>query len=107
MVHETRPGQTITLGASTWRVEQITRDRVVVRPAPGEIGRMPFWRGEGPGRPIELGRALGAFVREIGELEDGAAETRLIDAYALDPFAARNLGLARKGLWALGAEVLG
>jgi ATP-dependent Lhr-like helicase len=91
MVHETRPGQTITLGASTWRVEQITRDRVVVRPAPGEIGRLPFWRGEGPGRPIELGRALGAFVREIGELEEGAAEARLVDEFALDPFAARNL----------------
>jgi ATP-dependent Lhr-like helicase len=91
MVHETRAGQTLTLGASTWRVEQITRDRVIVRPAPGEIGRLPFWRGEGPGRPIELGRALGAFVREMGELEPGVAEARLVEAYALDPLAARNL----------------
>jgi len=67
MVHETRPGQTVTLGASTWRVVEITRDRVVVAPAPGEPGRLPFWRGEGPGRPVELGRAVGRFVRELAE----------------------------------------
>ncbi len=54
------PGENILLGASTWRVEKITRDRVIVSPAPGEPGRLPFWRGDGPGRPIELGRALGA-----------------------------------------------
>ncbi|MCE2389847.1 MAG: DEAD/DEAH box helicase [Proteobacteria bacterium] len=91
MVHETRPGQTIALGASTWRVLEITRDRVIVTPAPGEPGRLPFWRGEGPGRPIELGRALGAFVREIGALERGEAETRLMRDYRLDAWAARNL----------------
>ena len=68
MVYETRAGQTLTLGATTWRVDEITRDRVIVSPAPGEAGRLPFWRGDGPGRPIELGRALGAFVRELGEL---------------------------------------
>ncbi len=66
MVHETRAGETVTLGASTWRVTEITRDRVVVAPAPGEVGKLPFWRGEGPGRPVELGRRLGAFVRELG-----------------------------------------
>src|SRR5262249_39393863 len=67
MVHESRAGQTFLLGASTWRIVEITRDRVIVVPAPGEPGKMPFWRGEGPGRPIEVGRALGAFVRELGE----------------------------------------
>ena len=75
MVFESRPGQTITLGASTWRVDEITRDRVLVVPAPGEIGRLPFWRGEGPGRPIELGRALGAFVRELDAKPRDEAET--------------------------------
>src|SRR5688572_18443293 len=64
MVHESLPGQTFTLGASTWRIQEITRDRVIVEPAPGEAGRLPFWKGEGPGRPLELGRALGAFTRE-------------------------------------------
>ena len=65
MVHETRAGDVVTLGASSWRVTEITRDRVAVTAAPGEIGRLPFWRGEGPGRPVELGRALGRFVREL------------------------------------------
>ena len=58
MVFETRVGDNVTLGASTWRVEMITRDRVIVTPAPGEPGRLPFWHGDGPGRPIELGRRL-------------------------------------------------
>ncbi|HEU4731023.1 MAG TPA: DEAD/DEAH box helicase, partial [Kofleriaceae bacterium] len=65
MVAESRKGETFLLGATTWRIEDITRDRVIVSPAPGEPGKMPFWRGEGPGRPIELGRALGAFCREL------------------------------------------
>ena len=109
MVHETRPGETVTLGASTWRVAEITRDRVVVEPAPGEVGKLPFWRGEGPGRPLELGRALGAFVRELAErcrprseaeprgaepgLHDRRAqgEAWLREHYDLDAFAARNL----------------
>ena len=65
MVAESRKGETFILGASTWRIEDITRDRVVVTPAPGEPGKMPFWRGEGPGRPLELGRALGAFCRDL------------------------------------------
>ncbi len=67
MVHESRRGDTFVLGASTWRVEDITRDRVVVSPAPGEPGKMPFWRGDGPGRPVELGRAVGALARELDE----------------------------------------
>jgi ATP-dependent Lhr-like helicase len=103
MVHETTPGQTFTLGATTWRVEQITRDRVLVSPAPGEPGKLPFWRGDGPGRPIELGRAMGAFVREIAGLAPaGPAASAVQDAHAqalahlqaryrLDPLAARNL----------------
>ena len=70
MVHESQPGQTFTLGATTWRIQDITRDRVIVEPAPGEPGRLPFWKGEGPGRPLELGRALGAFTREVGERLD-------------------------------------
>lgn len=91
MVHETLPGQNITLGASTWRVEQITRDRVIVSPAPGEPGRLPFWRGDGPGRPIELGRAIGAFVREVGDRTAEDAEAWLEQEWDLDAFAARNL----------------
>ncbi|MGH0031467.1 MAG: DEAD/DEAH box helicase [Myxococcota bacterium] len=98
MVHETRAGEAITLGASTWRVEEITRDRVIVSPAPGEAGKLPFWRGDGPGRPVELGRALGAFVRELAgrcgsDPHAGRAggERWLRERYGLDELAARNL----------------
>ncbi|MBZ0238594.1 MAG: DEAD/DEAH box helicase, partial [Deltaproteobacteria bacterium] len=65
MVAESRRGETFLLGATTWRIEEITRDRVIVAPAPGEPGKMPFWRGDGPGRPVELGRAVGAFTRHV------------------------------------------
>ncbi|HUC00507.1 MAG TPA: DEAD/DEAH box helicase, partial [Solirubrobacterales bacterium] len=87
MVYEARPGQTFLLGASTWRIEEITRDRVIVTPAPGAPGAVPFWRGDGIGRPAELGRAIGAFSREAvnREPEELAAE------YDLDPRAANNL----------------
>jgi ATP-dependent Lhr-like helicase len=111
MVAESRKGETFILGATTWRIQDITRDRVIVTPAPGEPGKMPFWRGEGPGRPIELGRALGAFCRELdtrlansgrstdqragdqaGELGDLAAARAWLEAdYHLDAFAAANL----------------
>jgi ATP-dependent helicase Lhr and Lhr-like helicase len=64
MVYEARPGQTFLLGATTWRIEDITRDRVIVTPAPGVPGAVPFWKGDGIGRPAELGRAIGAFARE-------------------------------------------
>ena len=64
MVYEARPGQTFLLGATTWRIEDITRDRVIVTPAPGLPGAVPFWKGDGIGRPAELGRAIGAFARE-------------------------------------------
>ncbi|HVL79968.1 MAG TPA: DEAD/DEAH box helicase [Actinomycetota bacterium] len=89
MVYESRPGETFVLGATTWRIEDITRDRVVVTPAPGEPAKMPFWKGDGPGRPLELGRALGAMVRELRESAD--PERALRDEYSLDELAARNL----------------
>ncbi|HEY2715029.1 MAG TPA: DEAD/DEAH box helicase, partial [Solirubrobacterales bacterium] len=87
MVYEARPGQTFLLGSSSWRIEEITRDRVIVTPAPGAPGAVPFWRGDGIGRPAELGRAIGAFSREAvaREPEDLARE------YDLDPRAADNL----------------
>lgn len=91
MVFETRPGDNITLGASTWRVEGITRDRVIVSPAPGEPGRLPFWRGDGPGRPIELGRAIGAFLREAGGVPEGKLLDWLMSEAPLDENGARNL----------------
>ncbi len=91
MVFETRDGDTILLGSSTWRVEQITRDRVIVSPAPGEPGRLPFWRGEGPGRPYELGQALGALLREVGSLPKEKMTQVLREKLPLDAFAAANL----------------
>jgi ATP-dependent helicase Lhr and Lhr-like helicase len=91
MVYETLPGQNIMLGASTWRVEQITRDRVIVSPAPGEPGRLPFWRGDGPGRPIELGQALGRFTHEVGSRTPEEAEPWLQAEHGLDALAAKNL----------------
>ena len=91
MVYESRPGETFLLGASTWRIEDITFERVTVTPAPGEPGKMPFWHGDRPGRPLELGRALGAFVRELRESSADAALRRLRDEHALDELAASNL----------------
>ena len=91
MVFETRPGENILLGASTWRVEEITRDRVIVAPAPGEPGKLPFWRGDGPGRPIELGREVGAFVRRLGRMGRDKAVQWLQQEAHLDQYAAENL----------------
>ncbi len=90
MVYESRPGETFILGASTWRIEDITFERVVVTPAPGEPGKMPFCHGDRPGRPLELGRALGAFVRETRAKGAGAIESLMTD-YGLDAFAAGNV----------------
>ena len=87
MVYESRPGQTFLLGAATWRIEQITHDRVVVNPAPGLPAAVPFWKGEGVGRPMELGEAIGAFSRWA---VDQPAEGLERD-YALDSRAAENL----------------
>ncbi|MGD8396338.1 MAG: DEAD/DEAH box helicase, partial [Candidatus Eiseniibacteriota bacterium] len=91
MVYETRRGDHILLGASTWRVEAISRDRVVVVPAPGEPGRLPFWKGEGPGRPIELGRALGAFLRAAAAVAPERLAEWIATESPLDPLAAQNL----------------
>ena len=91
MVYESRPGDTFVLGASTWRIEQITFDRVIVTPAPGESARMPFWHGDGPGRPLELGRALGVMTRELRAASPDAARVRLRDEHGLDERATENL----------------
>ena len=91
MVYEARQGQTFMLGASTWRIEEITRDRVLVSPAPGVPGAVPFWKGEGVGRPFELGEKIGRAAREIVSLSDESALARLGDDYHLDPRAAANL----------------
>src|SRR5947209_9734195 len=91
MVYEARAGQTFLLGASTWRIEEITRDRVLVSPAAGVPGAVPFWKGEGVGRPYELGEAIGATSRELTALPDDKAIARLRSDYSLDELAARNL----------------
>ncbi len=91
MVFEARAGETFLLGASTWRIEQITHDRVLVAPAPGEPGKMPFWKGEGPGRPIELGQAIGKLTRELRQAPPAEAVARLTSDHGLNPPAAENL----------------
>jgi len=91
MVFESHPGETFILGASTWRIVEITHDRVLVTPAPGEPGKMPFWKGDGPGRPLEFGRRIGALIRELRALPKAAALTRLVAEHDLDPGAAENL----------------
>ncbi|PNE30522.1 DEAD/DEAH box helicase [Streptomyces eurocidicus] len=90
MVYESRVGDVFTLGTTSWRIEDITRDRVLVTPAPGVPGRLPFWKGDQLGRPLELGRALGAFLREVGGLAPEAARERLTAA-GLDTWAADNV----------------
>ncbi|HTB71465.1 MAG TPA: DEAD/DEAH box helicase [Solirubrobacteraceae bacterium] len=87
MVYEARPGQAFLLGASTWRIEEIGRDRVIVTPAPGAPGAVPFWKGDSVGRPKELGEAIGAFSRWAVEQEPQTLQ----DGYDLDERAARNL----------------
>jgi len=91
MVYEARTGQTFLLGASTWRIEEITRDRVLVSPAPGVPGAVPFWKGEGVGRPYELGEAIGATSRELAALPEEKALAKLRDEHSLDDRAAKNL----------------
>ncbi len=91
MVYESRPGETFLLGASTWRIEDISFERVTVTPAPGEPGKMPFWHGDRPGRPLELGRALGEFVRTVREQPPDTVVGWLRSQYALDEFAAGNV----------------
>ena len=91
MVYEAREGQTFLLGASTWRIEDITRDRVLVSPAPGAPGVAPFWKGEGVGRPAELGERIGRAARELAALPDDVALRTLADEYGLEERAASNL----------------
>jgi ATP-dependent Lhr-like helicase len=91
MVYEARAGQVIMLGASSWRIEEITRDRVLVSPAPGVPGSIPFWKGEGVGRPYELGEAIGKFSRELVSVSEDKATKRLVEEVGLDAYAARNL----------------
>ncbi|WNI28847.1 DEAD/DEAH box helicase [Streptomyces sp. ITFR-6] len=90
MVYESRVGDVFTLGTTSWRIEDITRDRVLVSPAPGVPGRLPFWKGDQLGRPLELGRALGAFLRELGGLSPEDARERLLAA-GLDTWAVDNV----------------
>lgn len=91
MVFETRAGDVFLLGASSWRALEITHDRVIVAPAPGEPGRMPFWRGDGPGRPLEFGRAIGSLTQRLLRSDRTAAVKRLTSKHGLDVRAARNL----------------
>ncbi|MCL2891632.1 ATP-dependent helicase [Brenneria tiliae] len=99
MVYESRVNDVITLGATSWRIQQITHDQVVVIPAPGRSARLPFWRGDGLGRPSELGESIGAFLREVEAAtggkrrltsEDGPLAARLTAA-GLDDNAVNNL----------------
>jgi ATP-dependent helicase Lhr and Lhr-like helicase len=90
MVYESRVGDVFSLGATSWRIEDITHDRVLVSPAPGQPGRLPFWHGDTLGRPAELGAAVGAFVRELGGLDEPAARVRA-KAAGLDDWAVDNL----------------
>jgi ATP-dependent Lhr-like helicase len=91
MVFESRVGEVFVLGASSWRIEEITHDRVTVSPAPGEPGKMPFWHADRPGRPLELGERIGRLVRGLREMPPSAAIDRLTRAHDLDPQAAENL----------------
>src|SRR5260370_26924559 len=91
MVFESRTGDTFILGASAWRIDEITHDRVLVTPAPGEAGKMPFWHGDQAGRPLEFGRRIGALVREIREVPQSVAVARLTQEHDLEPQAAENL----------------
>ena len=90
MVYESRVGDLFTLGTTTWRIEDITHDRVLVSPAPGQPGRLPFWTGDTLGRPAELGKAIGGFTREIAALARAKALARATEA-GLDAWAADNL----------------
>jgi ATP-dependent Lhr-like helicase len=97
MVYEAREGEVVLLGASAWRIEAIEHDRVLVTPAPGESGKVPFWKGDGVGRPVELGRSMGAFTREISALASSGrggrakAVRRLREEHDLDELAAENV----------------
>ncbi|AZZ48017.1 ATP-dependent helicase [Rathayibacter rathayi] len=90
MVYESRVGDVFALGATSWRIQEITYDRVIVTPAFGEPGRLPFWKGDSQGRPAELGEAIGAFTREVGAAAAETARERCTAA-GLDEYATNNL----------------
>ena len=91
MVFESREGDVFLLGASSWRIEEITHDQVMVTPAPGEPGRMPFWHGDRLGRPVDFGRAIGKLTGELVDCPRGEAIARLTGLHGLDELAANNL----------------
>jgi ATP-dependent Lhr-like helicase len=91
MVFESHVGDTFVLGASSWRIEEITHDRVLVSPAPGQPGKMPFWKGDRAGRPLELGLAIGRLVHDLLQLPPAAALEQLTRGHDLDRRAAENL----------------
>ena len=90
MVFESRAGEVFLLGASAWRIDEITQDRVLVSPAPGEAGKMPFWHGDRAGRPMEFGRRIGALVRELRAMPQAVAITALVKQHDLDAGAAEK-----------------
>jgi ATP-dependent Lhr-like helicase len=91
MVFESRVGETFVLGASSWRIDEIRHDRVLVSPAPGSPGKMPFWKGDRAGRPLELGLAIGTLTRDLLRMPAPAAVDRLTREHDLDACAAENL----------------
>jgi ATP-dependent Lhr-like helicase len=91
MVFESRPGEVFVLGASSWRIEEITHDRVLVTPAPGQPGKMPFWKGDRIGRPLELGLEIGALTKRIARWPQATAVSHLVREHDLAPGAAENL----------------
>ena len=91
MVFESRTGDTVILGATTWRIEQIDHNRVLVSPAPGEPGKMPFWHGDRAGRTAEFGQQIGQMTRELAAMPRPVAYTKLIEDHSLDSLAAENL----------------
>jgi ATP-dependent Lhr-like helicase len=91
MVYESRVGDVFLLGSTSWRIEDITPDRVLVSPAPGAAARMPFWKGDSLGRPVELGRAIGARIRQLARIGDVPEATATLTGNGLDDWAAGNL----------------
>ncbi len=91
MVFESRTGDTFILGASTWRIDEITHDRVLVTPAPGDPGKMPFWHGDRAGRPLEFGRRIGTLIRELREMPRNVAIAQLTAEHDLEARAAENV----------------
>jgi ATP-dependent Lhr-like helicase len=91
-IYERRVGDTFLLGTNAWRLERIEADRVFVTPAEGVPAMAPFWKGENTGRSYDLGRAIGAFLRELAERIDQVGCLDWLEReFYLDRNAARNL----------------